>query len=116
MRRVADAISGRDEAGSETSPDAKLLRAFDLAGVAVSAPPGRPLRCSSTTSVGDDDTCASSGTSSSVRASRSSCSGGPAGQFAVVTEAVNFVADMERMGLSGDCGPAGSERSRPRSS
>src|SRR6476469_1199492 len=38
VRRVADAISGRDEPGFETlSPDAKLLRAFDLAGVAISA-------------------------------------------------------------------------------
>src|SRR3954469_22776221 len=38
VRRVADAISGRDEPGFESlSPDAKLLRAFDLAGVAASS-------------------------------------------------------------------------------
>ena len=46
VRRVVDAISGRDEPGFESlSPDAKLLRAFDLAGVAISAlaadPPAR---------------------------------------------------------------------------
>ena len=36
VRRVVEAISGRDERGFETlSPDAKLLRAFDLAGVAI---------------------------------------------------------------------------------
>ncbi len=34
VRRVVEAISGRDEPGFESlSPDAKLLRAFDLAGV-----------------------------------------------------------------------------------
>ena len=38
VRRVVEAISGRDEPGFESlSPDAKLLRAFDLAGVAISA-------------------------------------------------------------------------------
>ena len=38
VRRVVEAISGRDEPGFETlSPDAKLLRAFDLAGVAIAA-------------------------------------------------------------------------------
>src|SRR6188472_4121056 len=36
VRKVVEAISGRDEPGFESlSPDAKLLRAFDLAGVAV---------------------------------------------------------------------------------
>src|SRR6185369_7973253 len=36
LRRVTDAISGRDESGYESlSPDAKRLRAFDLAGVAI---------------------------------------------------------------------------------
>ena len=43
VRRVVEAISGRDEPGFETlSPDAKLLRAFDLAGVAISALAGHP--------------------------------------------------------------------------
>ena len=38
VRRVLEALSGRDEAGFESlSPDAKVLRAFDLAGVAVAA-------------------------------------------------------------------------------
>ena len=38
VRRVVEAISGRDEAGYETvSPDAKVLRAFDLGGVAIGA-------------------------------------------------------------------------------
>src|SRR5438876_4937315 len=38
VRRVVEAISGRDEPGFGTlSPDAKLLRAFDLAGVAIAA-------------------------------------------------------------------------------
>jgi len=37
VRRVLEAISGRDEPGFESlSPSAKLLRAFDLAGVAIS--------------------------------------------------------------------------------
>ena len=45
IKRVVEAISGRDEPGFETfSPDAKLLRAFDLAGVAISTLAGlRPL-------------------------------------------------------------------------
>src|SRR5438552_7076985 len=43
--RVVEAISGRDEPGFETlSPDAKLLRAFDLGGVAISVLAGqRPV-------------------------------------------------------------------------
>ena len=46
VRRVVEAISGRDEPGFESlSPDAKLLRAFDLAGVAIAGarqdPPDR---------------------------------------------------------------------------
>ena len=37
LKRVVEAISGRDEPGFENlPPDAKLLRAFDLAGVAIS--------------------------------------------------------------------------------
>src|SRR5262249_11307756 len=44
-RRVAEAIAGRDEGGFEAlSPDAKVLRAFDLGGVAISALAGiRPV-------------------------------------------------------------------------
>ena len=38
VRRVVEAMSGRDEPGFESlSPDAKVLRAFDLAGVAIAA-------------------------------------------------------------------------------
>ena len=47
VRRVVEAISGRDEPGFESlSPDAKLLRAFDLAGVCqgVHHRPGRRRR------------------------------------------------------------------------
>ena len=42
---MVEAIPGRDEPGFETLlPDAELLRAFDLAGVAISALAGiRPL-------------------------------------------------------------------------
>src|SRR6185503_12498662 len=36
LRRVVEALAGRDERGFEhLSPDAKLLRAFDLAGIAI---------------------------------------------------------------------------------
>ena len=49
VSRVVDAISGRDAPGFETrSADAKLLRAFDLASVAISTlagiKPARPVR------------------------------------------------------------------------
>jgi tetratricopeptide (TPR) repeat protein/DNA-binding CsgD family transcriptional regulator len=104
VRRVNDAMAGRDEAGFESlSPDAKVLRTFDLAGVAVSALAAvRPLALLiDDVQWADDDT---------LRMLRY-CVRGDADrpiflfltvrpdEFAGVTEAVNFVADMERMGL-----------------
>ncbi|HYN68609.1 MAG TPA: AAA family ATPase [Candidatus Eisenbacteria bacterium] len=102
--RVVEAISGRDERGFETlSPDAKLLRAFDLAGVAISALAGiRPLAL-----LIDDVQWADDDTLRLLRYVVRSDADRPVflfltirpDEFASVTEAVNFVADMERMGL-----------------
>ena len=104
VRRVVEAISGRDEPGFEAlSRDAKLLRAFDLAGVAVSAIAGiRPLAL-----LIDDVQWADDDTLRLLRYVVRSDSDRPIflfltirpDEFASVTEAVNFVADMERMGL-----------------
>src|SRR4051794_7914495 len=104
VRRVADAISGRDEPGFESlPPDAKLLRAFDLAGVAVSSLAGiRPLAL-----LIDDVQWADDDTLRLLRYVVRSDADRPIflfltirpDEFATVTEAVNFVADMERMGL-----------------
>jgi DNA-binding NarL/FixJ family response regulator/tetratricopeptide (TPR) repeat protein len=102
--RVVEAISGRDEPGFESlSPDAKLLRAFDLAGVAISALAGmRPLAL-----LIDDVQWADDDTLRLLRYVVRSDADRPIflfltvrpSEFATVTEAVNFVADMERMGL-----------------
>lgn len=104
VRRVVEAISGRDERGFENlSPDAKLLRAFDLAGVAISVLAGiHPLALFI-----DDIQWADDDTLRLLRYVVRSDSDRPVflfltirpDEFAVVTEAVNFVADMERMGL-----------------
>jgi DNA-binding NarL/FixJ family response regulator/tetratricopeptide (TPR) repeat protein len=104
VSRVVEAISGRDERGFETlSPDAKLLRAFDLAGVAISALAGlRPLAL-----LIDDVQWADDDTLRLLRYVVRSDADRPIflfltirpDEFASVTEAVNFVADMERMGL-----------------
>ncbi len=104
LRRVVDALSGRDEPGFESlSPDAKLLRAFDLAGVAISALAGmRPLALFI-----DDVQWADDDTLRLLRYVVRSDADRPVflfltirpDEFAAVTEAVNFVADMERMGL-----------------
>ncbi len=104
VRRVSEAISGRDEPGFEAmSPDAKLLRAFDLAGVAISALAGiRPLAL-----LIDDVQWADDDTLRLLRYVVRSDADRPVflfltirpDEFATVTEAVNFVADMERMGL-----------------
>ena len=101
---MVEAISGRDEPGFETlSPDAKLLRAFDLAGVAVSALATlRPLAL-----LIDDVQWADDDTLRLLRYVVRSDADRPVflfltirpDEFASVTEAVNFVADMERMGL-----------------
>jgi DNA-binding CsgD family transcriptional regulator len=104
VRRVVDAMSGRDEPGfAALSPDAKLLRAFDLAGVAVSALAElRPIAL-----MIDDVQWADDDTLRMLRYVVRSDADQPIflfltvrpDEFAGVTEAVNFVADMERMGL-----------------
>ena len=104
VRRVVEAISGRDEPGFETlSPDAKLLRAFDLAGVAISTLAGiHPLAL-----LIDDVQWADDDSLRLLRYVVRSDADRPVflfltirpDEFASVTEAVNFVADMERMGL-----------------
>ena len=104
VRRAVDAISGRDEPGLEAlSPEAKLLRAFDQAALALGvAASQRPLALLiDDLQWADDDT---------LRMLRYAVRGDAASpiflllairpdEFAQVTEAVNFVADMERMGL-----------------
>ena len=104
LRRVVEALSGRDQPGFESlSPDAKLLRAFDLAGVAISSLAGmRPLALFI-----DDVQWADDDTLRLLRYVVRSDADRPVflfltirpDEFATVTEAVNFVADMERMGL-----------------
>ncbi len=104
VRRVVDAMSGRDEPGFESlSPDAKLLRAFDLAGVAIGAVADvRPLAL-----FVDDVQWADDDTLRMLRYVVRSDADRPIflfltirpDEFNAVTEAVNFVADMERMGL-----------------
>ncbi|HUG30117.1 MAG TPA: AAA family ATPase [Candidatus Limnocylindria bacterium] len=104
VRRVIDAMGGRDEPGFESlSPEAKLLRAFDLAGVAVAALAAvRPLALYI-----DDVQWADDDTLRMLRYVVRSDADLPIflfltvrpDEFAAVTEAVNFVADMERMGL-----------------
>jgi DNA-binding NarL/FixJ family response regulator/tetratricopeptide (TPR) repeat protein len=104
VRRVVEAISGRDDPGYETlSPDAKVLRAFDLGGVAIGALAGfRPFAL-----LIDDVQWADDDTLRLLRYVVRSNADRPIfllltirpDEFASVTEAVNFVADMERMGL-----------------
>src|SRR5436190_562177 len=104
VNRVVQALSGRDEPGFETlSPDAKLLRAFDLGGVAISVLAGqRPLAI-----LIDDVQWADDDTLRLLRYVVRSDADRPIflflairpDEFATVTEAVNLVADMERMGL-----------------
>jgi DNA-binding NarL/FixJ family response regulator len=104
VRRVVDAISGRDEPGFETlSADAKLLRALDLAGLAVAAIAEiRPVAI-----LLDDIQWADDDTLRLLRYVVRSDADRPIflfltirpEEFAQVTEAVNFIADMERMGL-----------------
>lgn len=104
VRRVSEAITGGDERGFETlSPDAKVLRAFDLAGVAVSSLASvRPIAL-----LIDDVQWADDDTLRLLRYVVRSDAERPIflfvtirpDEFAAVTEAVNLVADMERMGL-----------------
>src|SRR4051812_8791994 len=104
VKRVVEAISGRDEPGLATlAPDAKLLRAFDLGAVAIATLAGvRPLAiCIDDVQWADDDTLRL------LRYAVRSDADRPIfllltirpDEFASVSEAVNFVADMERMGL-----------------
>src|SRR6478735_6707361 len=104
VRRVVEAVSGRDEPGFESlSPSAKVLRAFDLAGVAISTLSHvRPIAL-----LIDDVQWADDDTLRMLRYVVRSDADQPIflfltirpDEFATVTEAVNFVADMERMGL-----------------
>ena len=104
VRRVVEAISGRDEPGFEAlSPDAKVLRAFDLAGVAISALAEiRPLAL-----LIDDVQWADDDTLRLLRYVVRSDADRPIfllltvrpDELASVNEAVNFIADMERMGV-----------------
>jgi DNA-binding NarL/FixJ family response regulator/tetratricopeptide (TPR) repeat protein len=104
VNRVVDAISGRDEPGFETrSADAKVLRAFDLASVAISTLAGiHPLALFI-----DDVQWADDDTLRLLRYVVRSDADRPIFLFltvrpdelATVNEAVNFIADMERMGL-----------------
>ena len=104
VKRVIEAISGRDEPGFETlAPDAKLLRAFDLAGVAIAA----LARIQPVALLIDDVQWADDDTLRLLRYVVRGDADRPIflmltirpDELATVTEAVNFVADMERMGL-----------------
>ena len=104
LARVYDAISGRDEPGyAGLSPDAKLLRAFDLAGVAI----GTLAQAQPLALLIDDVQWADDDTLRMLRyVVRSDAHLSiflfltvRPDEMASVTEAVNFVADMERMGL-----------------
>jgi DNA-binding CsgD family transcriptional regulator/tetratricopeptide (TPR) repeat protein len=104
LQRVGDAIAGRDEPGFATlSPDARQLRAYDLAGVAVGALAEiRPLAL-----LIDDVQWADDDSLRLLRYVVRSVADRPIflfltvrpDEFATVPEAVNFVADMERMGI-----------------
>jgi len=104
LRRVVEALTGRDEQGFENlSPEAKLLRTFDLAGIAIAELSRvRPLAL-----LIDDVQWADDDTLRMLRYAVRSVADRPVflflslrpDEFATVPEAVNFVADMERMGL-----------------
>jgi DNA-binding CsgD family transcriptional regulator/tetratricopeptide (TPR) repeat protein len=104
VRRALDAISGRDEPGLENlSRDAKQLRAFDLGAVALAqAAMQAPIAL-----LIDDVQWADDDTLRLLRYAVRADADEPIflflairpDEFATVTEAVNFVADMERMGL-----------------
>ncbi len=104
VRRVTDALSGRDEPGFETlSPDAKLLRTFDLAGIAIQElATVKPIAL-----LLDDVQWADDDTLRMLRYAIRSVAEQPvflflnfrSDELAKVAEAVNFIADMERMGL-----------------
>jgi DNA-binding CsgD family transcriptional regulator len=104
LRRVVEALNGRDEPGFENlSPDAKLLRAFDLAGIAI----GELARIKPLALMIDDVQWCDDDTLRMLRYAVRSVAEQPVflfltlrpDEFATVPEATNFVADMERMGL-----------------
>jgi DNA-binding CsgD family transcriptional regulator/tetratricopeptide (TPR) repeat protein len=104
VRRVVDALGGRDEPGFETlSPEAKLLRAYDLAGIAV----GELSRVKPLALLLDDIQWADDDTLRMLRYVVRSVAENPvflfltfrSDEFAAIAEGANFVADMERMGL-----------------
>src|SRR4029078_10045407 len=104
IQRVIEAMSGRDEPGLEgLSRDAKLLRTFALAGVALGqATDVKPLAL-----LIDDVQWADDDTLRMLRYAVRAVADIAVflflrrrpDEFATVPEAVNFVADMERMGL-----------------
>jgi DNA-binding NarL/FixJ family response regulator len=104
VRRVVDAISGRHEAGLESlAPETRLLRAFDLACVALGLVAAqRPLAL-----LIDDVQWADDDSVRMLRYLVRSAADSPIfllltirpAEFESLTEAVNLVADMERMGM-----------------
>jgi DNA-binding CsgD family transcriptional regulator/tetratricopeptide (TPR) repeat protein len=104
LRRVFDAISGRHEAGLESlPPETKQLRAFDLACVALGTIAAqRPLAV-----LLDDVQWADDDSLRMLRYVVRSAGDSPIfllltirpAEFESVSEAVNLVADMERMGI-----------------
>jgi DNA-binding NarL/FixJ family response regulator len=104
LTRATDALAGRDEEGFEAlSADAKLLRTFDLAAIALGVLAAeRPLAL-----LVDDVQWADDDTLRLLRYVVRADVDRPIflllavrpDEFAQVTEAVNFVADMERMGV-----------------
>jgi DNA-binding CsgD family transcriptional regulator len=104
VRRVAEALAGRDEPGFEhLAPDAKLLRTFDLAGVAIQELAiVKPIAL-----LLDDVQWADDDTLRLLRYAVRSVADRPVFLFltfrvdelATNTEASNLLADMERMGL-----------------
>src|SRR6185295_1939291 len=102
VRRVVEALAGRSEPGFENlSPDARLLRAFDVAGIAV----GELARIKPIALLLDDVQWADDDTLRLLRYVVRSVADQPVFLFltfrvdelATVAEANNFVADMERM-------------------
>src|SRR6185503_16393454 len=97
-----DALSGRDEAGFESlTPEAKQLRTFDLAGIAIQELALiRPIAI-----LLDDVQWADDDTLRMLRYAIRSVAEQPvllflnfrSDELAKVPEAVNFIADMERM-------------------
>jgi DNA-binding NarL/FixJ family response regulator len=104
VRRVVEALAGRAEPGFENlTANAKLLRTFDLAGIAI----GELARVKPLALLLDDVQWADDDTLKLLRYAVRSVAENPlflfltfrADEFATVAEAANFVADMERMGL-----------------